>query len=109
MNSTELLWLAVGLGGQLLFALRVLIQWWTSEKAGRSVVPAAYWGLGLLGACCLLVYGCYRRDPVIILGQLFGSLVSCRNLVLLRREHLKSIPKNKLWTKSSGTPLPSRP
>jgi lipid-A-disaccharide synthase-like uncharacterized protein len=37
------LWLAIGLFGQLLFSLRFLVQWLRSEKAGRSVLPVAFW------------------------------------------------------------------
>jgi len=79
-------WLGVGLGGQLLFSLRVAIQWWISERTGRCVVPTVYWVFGFCGGLCLLAYGWYRRDPVILVGQLFGSMVSIRNLMLSRVE-----------------------
>ena len=36
-STAELLWLAVGFGGQLLFSARFLVQWITSERSRRSV------------------------------------------------------------------------
>ena len=39
----DAMWLTVGLLGQLMFTARFLVQWWASEKAGRSVVPVAFW------------------------------------------------------------------
>ncbi len=35
----------------------------------------------------VLLYGIHRVDPVIILGQLPGTFVYARNLMLIRREH----------------------
>ena len=33
----------IGFGGQALFATRFIIQWLSSENAGRSVIPVAFW------------------------------------------------------------------
>src|SRR3954452_16507462 len=68
-------WIGIGLLGQALFSLRFLIQWWRSERAGRSVVPLAFWYLSLAGGLILLSYAIHRRDPVFILGQATGVLV----------------------------------
>ena len=81
----EFLWLAVGFGGQLMFAARFLVQWLVSEKMRRSVIPRAFWYLSLGGGAALLIYAAHLRDPVFITGQAFGFLVYSRNLVLLRR------------------------
>ena len=34
----------VGYIAQALFAMRFVVQWIASERAGRSVVPTAFWG-----------------------------------------------------------------
>ncbi len=81
----ELGWLIIGLCGQGLFTLRFIVQWLHSERQGRSLIPASFWILSLLGGTILLAYGLHRGDPVIILGQLPGTLVYLRTLVLLRR------------------------
>jgi lipid-A-disaccharide synthase-like uncharacterized protein len=82
------LWLAVGLLGQALFSMRFLVQWWRSERAGRSVVPIAFWYLSLGGGFLLLTYAFYRRDPVFVLGQLAGLIVYARNLHLIHRDRV---------------------
>ncbi|MFL5516480.1 MAG: lipid-A-disaccharide synthase N-terminal domain-containing protein [Gemmatimonadales bacterium] len=79
------LWLGIGFLGQTTFSLRFLVQWWRSERAGRSVVPLAFWYLSLVGGVLLLFYAVYRRDPVFILGQVTGVFVYLRNLHLIRR------------------------
>jgi lipid-A-disaccharide synthase-like uncharacterized protein len=68
-----------------MFSCRFLIQWITSERRKRSVVPILFWWFSLAGGLCLLSYAIHRRDPVFILGQSAGLVVYIRNLVLIRR------------------------
>ena len=86
VNPLDALWLTVGLLGQLMFTARFLVQWWASEKAGRSVVPLAFWYFSILGSLIVLAYGIHKLDPVIIIGQLPGTVIYARNLWLLRKE-----------------------
>jgi lipid-A-disaccharide synthase-like uncharacterized protein len=79
-------WLALGFLGQACFFSRFLVQWLASERAGRSVVPRAFWYLSIAGGTIVLTYAIWRRDPVFILGQSVGLFVYLRNLVLLHRE-----------------------
>jgi lipid-A-disaccharide synthase-like uncharacterized protein len=79
-------WLAIGFAGQLLFTARFLVQWLTSERARRSVVPTAFWYLSLAGGVTLLAYALHRRDPVFIAGQAAGAIIYIRNIVLIARE-----------------------
>ena len=78
-------WLFFGLAAQLLFTARFMVQWIASERAGRSVVPTAFWIFSILGGSMTLVYGLVRREPVIILGQALATLFYVRNLVLIAR------------------------
>lgn len=78
-------WVTIGLLGQVLFTGRMLVQWFASEKSGRSVVPVAFWWMSLIGASMLLIYFIWRRDIVGILGQATGWGIYVRNLVLIRR------------------------
>lgn len=83
-------WLAVfGLAAQVLFMSRMLVQWITSERARRSIIPTSFWWYSLAGATMLLAYGVMRRDVVIIVAQAFGLLVYSRNLYLI---HLSERP-----------------
>ena len=85
LPGADLVWLAVGFGGQAIFASRFLYQWIVSERAGRSHIPRAFWYLSLAGGLTLLSYAIHRRDPVFILGQTTGAVIYIRNLVLLHR------------------------
>lgn len=87
VNSwTEFWWVAIGLGGQLLFTARFLVQWIASERAGRSVVPLAFWYFSVGGGLVLFSYAVYRKDPVFILGQSMGLFIYLRNLWLIYAE-----------------------
>lgn len=79
-------WLAFGIVAQLLFTARFLVQWIASEKAGRSVMPLAFWLFSVAGGLMTLVYGLVRREPVIIMGQLLSVFIYARNLALIFRE-----------------------
>lgn len=82
---TSSLWLVLGLAAQALFASRFVVQWISSERAGESIIPIAFWHLSLGGAVLLLAYAVYRRDPVFIVGQSVGGFIYARNLVLISR------------------------
>ena len=83
--TREAAWIAFGFAGQALFTSRFLVQWLSSERLGRSVIPRSFWYLSIAGSAVLLTYAIHRSDPVIITGQLFGFVVYIRNLQLLRR------------------------
>ncbi len=80
------IWMVFGFTAQGLFSARFLVQWLASERAGRSVVPMAFWYLSLLGSGLLLLYAIHREDPVFILGQASGVLIYVRNVHLRLRE-----------------------
>lgn len=79
-------WVLIGVVAQVFFTARFVVQWVASERAGRSVVPVAFWFLSLIGGLMLLTYALYRKDPVFIAGQAFGVFVYVRNLQLVMRE-----------------------
>lgn len=79
-------WVLIGFLAQGLFTMRFLVQWLASERAGRSVVPIAFWFFSLAGGTLLLTYAVYRKDPVFIVGQLTGVFIYLRNLQFVLRE-----------------------
>ena len=79
-------WLLVGFLGQGMFFSRFLVQWWESEREGRSIIPLAFWYFSVGGGIVLLAYSIHKRDPVFILGQGVGLFVYFRNLYLIFRE-----------------------
>ena len=79
-------WVILGFAAQGLFTMRFLVQWIASERAGRSVIPLAFWLFSIVGGVLLLGYALYRKDAVFILGQAFGVFVYLRNLYFVVRE-----------------------
>jgi len=79
-------WLGLGFLAQIMFSGRFFVQWVASEKAGRSVIPVAFWYLSISGSCLLLIYAIHILDPVFIIGQSAGVVIYIRNLYLIRRE-----------------------
>ena len=78
-------WLVFGLVAQLLFAARFIVQWISSERAGKSVVPFAFWIFSIGGGLMTLVYGIVKREPVIIFGQAMATIIYVRNIMLIFR------------------------
>ena len=78
-------WVVLGFVAQAFFTMRFVVQWIASERAGKSVVPTAFWVFSIGGGLMLLGYALYRRDPVFIIGQGFGVFVYLRNLQFVIR------------------------
>ena len=89
LSSIELIFLCIGFIGQGLFASRFIIQWIYSEKIGKSAIPIVFWYLSIFGGLGLLTYVIFRKDPVIITGQLFGIFIYLRNLILIYKKKSK--------------------
>ncbi len=88
----EFAWVAVGLLGEAIFAGRMLVQWIQSERRRESVVNPIFWWMSLVGSAMLIVYFCWRRDAVGVIGQ-FAIFIYVRNLMLIarsRREQLRA-------------------
>ena len=85
-TRSELIWVIIGIGAQLLFSMRFIIQWIASEKQRRSVVPELFWWFSITGGLTLLAYAIHRQDPVFILGQSLGVVIYLRNLWLIYAE-----------------------
>lgn len=71
---------SVGFAAQFFFAGRTIFQWLDSEHRQTVTSPAAYWGLSVLGAFLMFIYGVMRDDFSIILGQLITYFIYLWNL-----------------------------
>lgn len=80
------LWIIVGFAGQALFGMRFIVQWLTTEKLRRSVIPVTFWYFSIGGAAVLLAYAIHREDPVFIVGQSLGFVIYARNLYFIYQE-----------------------
>ena len=86
LSNIELIFLIIGFVGQGLFASRFIFQWILSERKGESYIPVVFWYLSIFGGMGLLTYALFRKDPVIIIGQLFGIFIYLRNLILIYKK-----------------------
>ena len=93
MSGPDFTWLLVGLLGQVLFMMRFIVQWVYSERHQKSLIPISFWYFSLLGSVIVLAYGLHKTELVIIVGQLPGTLVYVRNLMLIKNEKSKKIKK----------------
>ena len=85
------LWVLFGLVAQIVFAMRFVVQWIASERAGRSVVPVAFWFISIFGGGLTLVYGLVRREPIIIIGQVLAVFIYVRNLMLIYKPRKEDV------------------
>jgi len=46
----------LGFVGNLLFAMRFIVQWIASEKRGESVLPVSFWHFSIAGSMILGAY-----------------------------------------------------
>lgn len=79
-------WTLVALAlGQLLFTLRVLVQWVLSEKRRESVTPRSFWWLSLVATVVFVAYSFQRSEIPYILGYAVNLVPYIRNLMLSYR------------------------
>ncbi|NLX13689.1 MAG: lipid A biosynthesis acyltransferase [Phycisphaerales bacterium] len=86
--TTPLFWF--GLFAQGLFFLRFIWQWIVSEQRKQSTIPILFWYFSLLGGVAMFIYGCLRKDLVIMLGQVMATVIYTRNLMLIYNEMARS-------------------
>ncbi len=85
-NPYDTLWTAIGFGGQAVFGIRFLIQWWYSEKAGHSVIPLAFWYASIAGGVVLFAYAVHIQAWPLVLGQALPLPIYIRNLYMIYRD-----------------------
>lgn len=87
-NEAIPLWLIIwGSVAQVIFTFRFVYQWIYSEKNKESILPFGFWMLSLIGSITILTYAVIRKDPVLFIGHIFGSIVYIRNLTLIYKHH----------------------
>ncbi|MBT8316981.1 MAG: lauroyl acyltransferase [Lutibacter sp.] len=86
-NEAIPLWLIIlGSVAQIIFTLRFIYQWIYSEKNKESSLPFGFWLLSLIGSILILAYAILRKDPVLLVGHLMGSVIYFRNLLILKKQ-----------------------
>lgn len=88
MIETEPVWWlrAIGTIAAAIFYGRFYVQWIASERAGRSVMPVAFWYMSSVGSLMLLGFGAATGSANGTLSHSFNIVVYTRNLIHIWRE-----------------------
>lgn len=85
-NEDISIWLLIwGSVAQIIFTLRFVYQWIYSEKNKESLLPLGFWILSLVGSLMILIYAILRKDPVLFVGHIMGSVIYFRNIILSKK------------------------
>jgi lipid-A-disaccharide synthase-like uncharacterized protein len=71
---------SIGFAAQFLYFGRSIIQWLLSEKNKKVETPSIFWKLSLMGSILMFIYGYFREDFAIMLGQSLTYFIYIRNL-----------------------------
>src|ERR1700733_14455062 len=82
-NWRILLYYPLGLLPALFFTLRLLIQWFQSEKEKRSLVTPVFWKLSLTGNILQLLHYFIQVQYPFALLQTSNAMMSWRNLSMI--------------------------
>lgn len=73
---------SIGFIAQLLFSSRTFYQWLASERQKQVIAPRFFWQISLLASILLFIYGYFRNDFAIMLGQSLTYFIYIRNIQL---------------------------
>lgn len=79
---THFIIFAIGFLSQLFFSARTIVQWILTERKKRVLSPSIFWILSIAGSYLLCLYGWFRNDFAIILGQFISYYIYLGNLNL---------------------------
>src|SRR3954462_7175861 len=88
-NPYDAVWAGVGVAGQVVFGIRMFIQWLKSEQAGHSVIPIAFWYCSLAGAILSMAYIVHQQAWPLLLGQGLPLPIYIRNIWMIYRDQRK--------------------
>lgn len=94
------LWEAVGWVGQGCYFGRFLVQWLASERAGRIVVPMAFWWTSLAGSVFATVYAINERNLFFMAGPTVNFFIFARNIRLAHTG--RPLGQGLLWSFALG-------
>ena len=86
INSYEVIWIIIGLVGQLTFFSRWIVQWFLSEKYSKSYIPNSFWWLSLIGGFITFIYAWHIKSLPFMLAQFIGLIVYSRNIILTKKK-----------------------
>jgi lipid-A-disaccharide synthase-like uncharacterized protein len=77
-------WKLIGLTGALMFGGRWLVQFVASRRAGKPVIPRAFWYMSVVGSLMTLAYFVFsaKQDSVGVIQNLFPAFTAVYSLYL---------------------------
>lgn len=78
-----------GFVGQFVFFMRFAVQWFASERRGKSHIPISFWYLSIVGGAMTLAYAILKQDLVFTVAQALGLLIYTRNLMLIAKRRAR--------------------
>jgi lipid-A-disaccharide synthase-like uncharacterized protein len=77
-------WKLIGYTGALMFGGRWLVQFVASKRAGKPVIPRAFWYMSVVGSLMTLSYFLFsaKQDSVGVLQNLFPAFTALYSLYL---------------------------
>jgi len=78
-------WTVFGFLANATFSGRFVLQWISSEKAKKVVVPAIFWHLSFWGSVMNFIYAVHLDKVAFILGFCFLPFIYGRNLYMIYR------------------------
>jgi lipid-A-disaccharide synthase len=85
MSEEWRIWLyPFGFLSGIFFGLRFLVQWLQSERAGKSIVPALFWKLSIVGNLLLFAHSFIQIHFPLCLVQALNIVLFWRNLNLMQ-------------------------
>lgn len=70
--------------GQFIYKMRFVYQWYYSYMRKESLLPVTFWWIALIGSLMIIVYGIYRLDWILMIGQI-GIIATIRNIIIGKR------------------------
>lgn len=81
----------LGLMGMSIYGVRIVVQWYISEKSRKIESPGIYWIMSSIGAVILYIYGWLRKDFSIIFGESLSYYIYMWNISVMGL--YKKVPK----------------
>ena len=89
LDYYEMLWVIIGLLGQLIFFSRWVVQWIVSEKNSKSIIPTPFWWFSLCGGLITFLYAYHISSFPFMLAQFMGIIIYIRNIYLIIKNQKK--------------------
>jgi len=74
----------------VIFGIRFLIQWVTSERQGHSVIPITFWYASLAGGMISFIYAIHQSAWPLVLQQALPLPIYARNIWMILRDRRRA-------------------